>query len=190
MSLSCWIWNRTPVGTGWNAATMSELAGDNWCVSCGAVPIFDSPRLAGFSSQCFDTSLLVGMPSGSRTIFNRNRFWRIYIVPSEVLGISGCSAWCTACRQGHLALALPLFARKPPSCGGLVATTLPLVEQAFVFCGVGLSRMQPCCGEYSLTLLSKIEALFTSVFGPVDQLIPREDREAIGTALSKVDLSG
>ena len=100
--------------------------------------------------------------------------------------------------QGHLALALPLYARKPPSMwwasssghAAFLATTLPLVEQAFVFCGVGLSRMQPCCGEYSLTLLSKIEALFTSVFGPVDQLIPREDREAIGTALSTVDLSG
>ena len=45
-------------------------------------------------------------------------------------------------------------------------------------------------GELSLALLPEIKARLTCVFGTGDPLIPSEDREAIGAALSKVDSAG
>ena len=68
-----------------------------------------------------------------------------------------------------------------------LAATLPRVEHAFDFYGAGVSRMRPGGGEPSLTLLPEIKARLTCVFGTADPLIPAEDREAIGAALSKVD---
>ena len=71
-----------------------------------------------------------------------------------------------------------------------LAATLPGVEHAFDFYGAGVSRMRPGGGEPSLSLLPNIEARLTCVFGTADPLIPAEDREAIGAALSEVDPSG
>ena len=68
-----------------------------------------------------------------------------------------------------------------------LAATLPGVEHAFDFYGAGVSRMRPGGGEPSLALLPEIKARLTCVFGTADPLIPLEDREAIGVALSKVD---
>ena len=68
-----------------------------------------------------------------------------------------------------------------------LAATLPGVEHAFDFYGAGVSRMRPGGGEPSLALLPEIKARLTCVFGTADPLIPPEDREAIGVALSKVD---
>ena len=50
--------------------------------------------------------------------------------------------------------------------------------------------MRPGGGEPSLALLPEIRARLTCVFGTADALIPPEDREAIGGALSKVDSAG
>ena len=47
--------------------------------------------------------------------------------------------------------------------------------------------MRPGGGEPSLALLPEIKARLTCVFGTADPLIPPEDREVIGAALSKVD---
>ena len=71
-----------------------------------------------------------------------------------------------------------------------LAATLPGVEHAFDFYGAGVSRMRPGGGEPSLALLPEIKARLTCVFGAADPLIPSEDREAIGVALSKVDPAG
>ena len=71
-----------------------------------------------------------------------------------------------------------------------LAATLPGVEHAFDFYGAGVSRMRPGGGEPSLALLPEIKARLTCVFGTADPLIPPEDREAIGAALSKVDPAG
>ena len=71
-----------------------------------------------------------------------------------------------------------------------LAATLPGVEHAFDFYGAGVSRMRPGGGEPSLALLPEIKARLTCVFGTADPLIPPEDREAIGVALSKVDPAG
>ena len=71
-----------------------------------------------------------------------------------------------------------------------LAATLPGVEHAFDFYGAGVSRMRPGGGEPSLSLLPTIEARLTCVFGMADPLIPAEDREAIGVALSKFDPAG
>ena len=71
-----------------------------------------------------------------------------------------------------------------------LAATLPGVEHAFDFYGAGVSRMRPGGGEPSLALLPEIKARLTCVFGMADPLIPLEDREAIGVALSKVDPAG
>ena len=71
-----------------------------------------------------------------------------------------------------------------------LAATLPGVEHAFDFYGAGVSRMRPGGGEPSLALLPEIKARLTCVFGTADPLIPAEDREAIGVALSKVDPAG
>ena len=71
-----------------------------------------------------------------------------------------------------------------------LAATLPGVEHAFDFYGAGVSRMRPGGGEPSLALLPEIKARLTCVFGTADPLIPLEDREAIGAALSKVDPAG
>ena len=71
-----------------------------------------------------------------------------------------------------------------------LAATLPGVEHAFDFYGAGVSRMRPGGGEPSLALLPEIKARLTCVFGMADPLIPPEDREAIGAALSKVDPVG
>ena len=68
-----------------------------------------------------------------------------------------------------------------------LAATLPGVEHAFDFYGAGVSRMRPGGGQPSLALLPEIKARLTCVFGTADPLIPLEDREAIGVALSKVD---
>jgi len=68
-----------------------------------------------------------------------------------------------------------------------LAATLPGVEHAFDFYGAGVSRMRPGGGEPSLALLPEIKARLTCVFGTADPLIPFEDRQAIGVALSKVD---
>ena len=50
--------------------------------------------------------------------------------------------------------------------------------------------MRPGGGEPSLALLPEIQARLTCVFGTADPLIPAEDREAIGAAMSKVDPAG
>ena len=50
--------------------------------------------------------------------------------------------------------------------------------------------MRPGGGEPSLALLPEIKARLTCVFDMADPLIPPEDREAIGAALSKVDTAG
>ena len=71
-----------------------------------------------------------------------------------------------------------------------LAATLPGVKHAFDFYGAGVSRMRPGGGEPSLALLPEIQARLTCVFGTADPLIPPEDREAIGGALSKVDPAG
>tara|TARA_B000000532_G_C18732308_1_gene347403 strand:+ start:115 stop:732 length:618 start_codon:yes stop_codon:yes gene_type:complete len=71
-----------------------------------------------------------------------------------------------------------------------LAATLPGVEHAFDFYGAGVSRMRPGGGEPSLALLPEIKARLTCVFGTADPLIPPEEREAIGGALSKVDPAG
>ena len=71
-----------------------------------------------------------------------------------------------------------------------LAATLPGVEHAFDFYGAGVSRMRPGGGEPSLALLPEIQARLTCVFGTADSLIPAEDREAIGAAMSKVDPAG
>ena len=71
-----------------------------------------------------------------------------------------------------------------------LAATLPEVEHAFDFYGAGVSRMRPGGGEPSLALLPGIKARLTCIFGTADPLIPPEDREAIGLALSKVDPAG
>ena len=71
-----------------------------------------------------------------------------------------------------------------------LAATLPGVEHAFDFYGAVVSRMRPGGGEPSLALLPEIKARLTCVFGMADPLIPPEDREAIGAALSKVDTAG
>ena len=71
-----------------------------------------------------------------------------------------------------------------------LAATLPGVEHAFDFYGAGVSRMRPGGGEPSLALLPEIQARLTCVFGTADPLIPAEDREAIGAAMSKVDPAG
>ena len=68
-----------------------------------------------------------------------------------------------------------------------LAATLPGVEHAFDFYGAGVSRMRPGGGQPSLALLPEIKARLTCVFGTADPLIPLEDREAIGVALSKAD---
>ena len=71
-----------------------------------------------------------------------------------------------------------------------LAATLPGVEHAFDFYGAGVSRMRPGGGEPSLALLPGIKARLTCVFGTADPLIPAEDRQAIGAALSKIDPDG
>ena len=71
-----------------------------------------------------------------------------------------------------------------------LAATLPGVEHAFDFYGAGVSRMRPGGGEPSLALLREIKARLTCLFGTADPLIPPEDREAIGVALSKADPAG
>ena len=71
-----------------------------------------------------------------------------------------------------------------------LAAMLPGVEHSFDFYGAGVSRMRPGGGEPSLALLPEIKARLTCVFGMADPLIPPEDREAIGVALSKVDPTG
>ena len=71
-----------------------------------------------------------------------------------------------------------------------LAATLPGVEHAFDFYGAGVSRMRPGGGEPSLALLPEIKARLTCLFGTADPLIPPEDREAIGVALSKADPAG
>ena len=68
-----------------------------------------------------------------------------------------------------------------------LAATLPGVKHAFDFYGAGVSRMRPGGGEPSLALLPEIKARLTCMFGTADPLIPLEDREAIGVALSKAD---
>ena len=71
-----------------------------------------------------------------------------------------------------------------------LAATLPGVEHAFDFYGASVSRMRPGGGEPSLSLLPNIKARLTCVFGTADPLIPTEDREAIGAALSEADPAG
>ena len=71
-----------------------------------------------------------------------------------------------------------------------LAATLSGVEHAFDFYGAGVSRMRPGGGEPSLALLPEIKARLTCLFGTADPLIPPEDREAIGVALSKADPAG
>ena len=71
-----------------------------------------------------------------------------------------------------------------------LAATLPGVEHVFDFYGAGVSRMRPGGGEPSLALLPEIKARLTCLFGTADPLIPPEDREAIGVALSKADPAG
>ena len=71
-----------------------------------------------------------------------------------------------------------------------LATTLPGVEHAFDFYGLGVSRMRPGGGEPSLALLPEIKARLTCVFGTADPLIPAEDRGAIRAALNDVDPAG
>ena len=71
-----------------------------------------------------------------------------------------------------------------------LAATLPGVAQVFDFYGAGVSRMCPGGGEPSLALLPGIKARLTCVFGMADPLIPAEDRQAIGAALSKIDPDG
>ena len=53
-----------------------------------------------------------------------------------------------------------------------LAATLPGVEHAFDFYGAGVSRMRPCGGEPSLSLLPEIKARLTCLFGRADPLIP------------------
>ncbi len=71
-----------------------------------------------------------------------------------------------------------------------LAATLPGVDHVFDFYGAGVSRMRPGGGEPSLALLPGIKARLTCVFGTADPLIPAEDRQAIGAALSKIDPDG
>ena len=71
-----------------------------------------------------------------------------------------------------------------------LAATLPMVEHAFDFYGAGVSLMRPGGGEPSLNLLPEIQGRLTCVFGTADPLIPANDRQAIGAALSKVDPAG
>ena len=121
MSLSCWIWNRTPVGQ----VVMRPPYGANCpvtigCVSCGPVTI-PNPPLSGWVElgtgavplRCWwaepevsanDTDL---KPSSKR----------VYIVLPEVFGVN---AWVRSvadrlAAHGHPALALPLFARTAPN---------------------------------------------------------------------------
>ena len=71
-----------------------------------------------------------------------------------------------------------------------LAATLPGVEAAFDFYGAGISRMRPGGGDPSLALLPEIQGRLTCLFGTADPLIPAEDRQAIGAAMSKVDPAG
>ena len=71
-----------------------------------------------------------------------------------------------------------------------LAASLPGVAAAFDFYGAGVNRMRPGGGEPSLALLPEIQARLTCVFGTADPLIPAEDREVVGAALSKVDPAG
>ncbi|WP_392345720.1 dienelactone hydrolase family protein [Parasynechococcus sp.] len=106
----------------------------------------------------------------------------------QILGdVAAAVSWLGA-RYSHSAIHVVGF------CFGghaaFLAAMLPGVEHAFDFYGAGVSRMRPAGGEPSLALLPEMQARFTCVFGTADPLIPSEDREAIKTALRKVDRAG
>jgi carboxymethylenebutenolidase len=101
--------------------------------------------------------------------------------------VAAAVSWCRArCPQAAIQVVGFCFGGH----AAFLAATLPGVEHAFDFYGAGVSRMRPGGGEPSLALLPEIKARLTCVFGTADPLIPPEDREAIGVALSKVDPAG
>ena len=115
MSLSCWIWNRTPVGQvgmrpPYGANCLVTIGG----VSCGPVTIPSSPSSGwvdlangAVPLRCWWAS----QQASANDIESKSLINRVYIVLPEVFGVN---AWVRSvadrlAAQGHPALALPLF---------------------------------------------------------------------------------
>ncbi len=121
MSLSCWIWNRTPVGQvgmrpPYGANRLVTIGG----VSCGPVTISNSPSpgWVELANEAVPLRCWWAEPKvNANDIASKTSLDRVYIVLPEVFGVN---AWVRSvadrlAAHGHPALAVPLFARTAPS---------------------------------------------------------------------------
>ena len=120
MSLSCWIWNRTPVGqVGMRPPYGANCLVTISSVSCGSVTISNSP-----SSRWVELANGVAplrcwwaeSQASANDIEFKSSTSRVYIVLPEVFGVN---AWVRSvadrlAAQGYPALAVPLFSRTAP----------------------------------------------------------------------------
>ena len=95
--------------------------------------------------------------------------WSQQLYPNAVIDLAGF------CFGGHAAL---------------LASTLPQIRHSFDFYGAGVSRMRPGGGAATLELLPQVSGQLTCVCGSADPLIPKQDRNAISSALAAADPSG
>ena len=120
MSLSCWIWNRTPVGQvgmrpPYGANRLVTIGG----VSCGPVTISNSPSpdWVELANGTVPLRCWWAEPQAvANDIGNKLQPDRVYIVLPEVFGVN---AWVRSVANrlafsGYPALAVPLFARTAP----------------------------------------------------------------------------
>ena len=120
ISLSCWIWNRTPVGQVW----MRPPYGANCLVTIGGVS-YPVMKTSGSSGGAW-VEVLNGPvrlrcwwaePQADANDFeSKSLSNRVYIVLPEVFGVNAwvCSVADRLAAHGHPALALPLFSRTAP----------------------------------------------------------------------------
>ena len=121
MSLSCWIWNRTPVGQvgmrpPYGANCLVTIGG----VSCGPVTVFSFPS-SGWVELANGVLPLrcwwAPPQEDANDIASKSIIKRFYIVLPEVFGVN---AWVRSlvdrlAAQGYPALAVPLFSRTAPA---------------------------------------------------------------------------
>ena len=120
MSLSCWIWNRTPVGQ----VGMRPPYGANCLVTIGGVSyaVMETSELSGgawvdvLNGPVCLRCWWAEPKEQVNDIDSKSCINRVYIVLPEVFGLN---AWVRSvadrlAAQGHSALAVPLFARTAP----------------------------------------------------------------------------
>ena len=120
MSLSCWIWNRTPVGqVGMRPPYGVDCLVTIGCVSCKPVTIPNPPSSrwielvnGGVPLRCWWAEPDVT----ANDIELKSLVNRVYIVLPEVFGVNGWvrSVADRLAAHGHPALVIPLFARTAP----------------------------------------------------------------------------